>query len=183
MAASAIVRKRYLDNSTYILNGDPNENLFLVSSEGGKLANSPPKGGTHVPGVWQESLPWDRVPSMGFELIGAATTLRSEKVANPSDWNRDVYISQYMLCSSLNTFDIAPDPPSGILLPKNKRMVQRYLDADSSNADGGKKDGRDRRARERASSNRKKLIVVPKQTKCMGSQMMHQIAKAFIATS
>ena len=67
MAASTIVRKRYLDNSTYILNGDPNENLFLVSSEGGKLANSPPKGGTHVPGVWQESLPWDRVPSMGFE--------------------------------------------------------------------------------------------------------------------
>jgi histone deacetylase complex regulatory component SIN3 len=154
MAASAIVRKRYLGNSAYILNGDPNENLFLVSSEGGKLANSPPKGGTHVPGVWQESLPWERVPSMGFELIGAATTLRSEKVANPSDWNRDVYISQYMLCSSLNTFDIAPDPPSGILLPKNKRMVQRYLDADSSNADGGKKDGRDRRARERASSNR-----------------------------
>ena len=90
-------------------------------------------------GVWQESLPWERVPSMGFELIGAATTLRSEKVANPSDWNRDVYISQYMLCSSLNTFDIAPNPPSGILLPKNKKIVQRYLDADSSNADGGKK--------------------------------------------
>ena len=31
MAASAIVRKRYLDNSTYILNGDPNENLFLAT--------------------------------------------------------------------------------------------------------------------------------------------------------
>ena len=151
MASPALLRKRYLDNSVYVLSGDANENVFLISTDGGKLADEPPKGGTHVPGVWQESLPWAKIPSMGFELIGTVSQLRSERQANPSEWSRDQYIKQYMECGSLTTFNLQPKTQSWIYLRKNRALVKMYLDADSD-SQTAKKDGRDRRARERASS-------------------------------
>jgi paired amphipathic helix protein Sin3a len=150
MNGTSIFHKRYERNAKIVISNDMQEHLFIISCKGGILAPDAPKGGAHGPGVWQESMPWQRIPQMGFELIGLGSQLRSEMVMAPSDMPAQEYIKSYMSCSSISAFNTSQ--PRWVFCGRNKQLVKRWLDENRATDGGDKKEGRDRRARERAAS-------------------------------
>lgn len=143
---------RYERNAKVALSTDAQENMFIISSKGGRMNKAPPIGGSQGPGMWQETIPWEKYPEMGFQLIGLGSDLRKEKVVPPSDLPAKDYVEAYMNCPTLQCFNASnPNMYLYVYNSRNKKYVKKWLD---ENVDKGenKKDGRDRRARERAAS-------------------------------